>query len=55
MLIEKYNLEIFTPPCGWLTVDISEVLPCLNATLRSAVYHPAVNALNFSLSWLCNS
>ena len=42
MLIENYDLEIFTPPCdpgaeryaarARLTVDISEVLPYLNAT-----------------------
>jgi hypothetical protein len=50
MLIEKYDLEVFTPPCdpgaeryaarARLTVDISEVLPYLNATLRGAFYHP---------------
>ena len=55
MLIEKYDVEVFTPPCdpgaeryaarARLTVDISEVLPYLNATLRGAVYHPAAKAL----------
>ena len=30
-----------------LTVDISEVLPYLNATLRGAVYHRAANALTW--------
>jgi len=54
MLIEKYDLEVFTPPCepgaeryaarARLVVDISEVLPYLNATLRGAVYHKAANA-----------
>ena len=44
MLVEDYDLEIFTPPCdpgaeryaarARLTVDISAVLPYLNATLR---------------------
>jgi ArsR family metal-binding transcriptional regulator len=55
MLIEKYDVEVFTPPCepgaerysatAHLTDDISEVLPYLNATLRGAVYHKAANAL----------
>ena len=55
MLIEHYDLDVFTPPCdpgaerfsgiARLTVDISEVLPYLNATLRSAIYHRAANAL----------
>lgn len=57
MLIEKYDLEVFTPPCepgaeryaarARLTVDISEILPYLNATLRGAVYHPTANALTW--------
>jgi ArsR family metal-binding transcriptional regulator len=57
MLIEKYDLEVFTPPCepgaeryaarARLTTDISEVLPYLNATLRGAIYHPAANALTW--------
>ena len=48
MLIENYDLEVFTPPCdpgapkfaaiARLTVDIREVLPYLNATLPGAVY-----------------
>jgi len=47
MLIENYELEVFTPPCdpgaeryaakAHLTADISEILPYLNATLCSAV------------------
>lgn len=55
MLIEHYNLKVFTPPCdpgterfsafAELAVDISGVLPYLNATLRGAVYHRAANAL----------
>ena len=57
MLIEKYDLEVFTPPCepgaeryaarARLVVDISEVLPYLNAKLRGAVYHKAANALTW--------
>jgi ArsR family metal-binding transcriptional regulator len=57
MLIEKYDVEVFTPPCdpgaeryaarARLTADISEVLPYLNATLRGAVYHPAAQALTW--------
>jgi ArsR family metal-binding transcriptional regulator len=57
MLIEQYDLEVFTPPCepgaeryaarAWLIVDISEVLPYLNATLRGAVYLPEANALTW--------
>jgi ArsR family metal-binding transcriptional regulator len=57
MLIEKYDVEVFTPPCepsaerfsaiARLTVNISEVLPYLNATLRGAVYHPTANALTW--------
>ncbi|MBE7470877.1 MAG: hypothetical protein DPW09_29730 [Anaerolineae bacterium] len=57
MLIEKYDLEVFTPPCepgaeryaaiARLTADISDVLPYLNATLRDAVYHQAANALTW--------
>jgi ArsR family metal-binding transcriptional regulator len=57
MLIERYDLEVFTPPCepgaeryaarARLTVDMSETLPYLNATLRGAVYHPSANALTW--------
>jgi len=57
MLIEDYDLELFTPPCEpgaetWsaiarLKVDISEVLPYLNATLRGAVYNHAAKALTW--------
>jgi ArsR family metal-binding transcriptional regulator len=57
MLIDTYDLEVFTPPCepgaerysavARLTVDIAEVLPYLNATLRGAVYHRAANALTW--------
>ena len=57
MLIEYYDLEIFTPPCdpgaeryaarARLTVDISEILPYLNATLRGAVYLPEAQALTW--------
>lgn len=57
MLIENYDLEVFTPPCdpgtecyaarARLMVDISGVLPYLNATLGGAVYYPAANALTW--------
>jgi len=57
MLIENYDLDVFTPPCepgaerfsatARLNVDISEVLPYLNAILRGAVYHKQANALTW--------
>jgi ArsR family metal-binding transcriptional regulator len=57
MLIETYDLEVFTPPCdpgteryaarARLIVDISEVLPYLNATLRGAMYLPEASALTW--------
>ena len=57
MLIEKYDLDVFTPPCepgaerfsamARFNVDIHQVLPYLNATLRGAVYNPAVPALTW--------
>src|SRR3989304_5344845 len=57
MLIETYDLEVFTPPCepgaeryaarARLTADISEVLPYLNATLRGAMYLPEAAALTW--------
>ena len=55
MLIEHYDLDVFTPPreagaekftaIARLTTDISEALPYLNATLHGAVYQRAANAL----------
>ncbi len=60
MLIETYDLEIFTPPCdpgaeryaakALLAVDIADVLPYLNATLRGAVYLPQARALTWKKS-----
>lgn len=57
MLIEHYDMEIFTPPCApgaerfaaiaRLTTDISTVLPYLNATLRGAVYNAAAGAVSW--------
>ncbi len=57
MLLEKYEVEIFTPPCepgaeryaakAHLIADISEILPYLNATLRGAVYLPEAAALTW--------
>jgi len=56
-LIEKYDVEVFTPPCepgaerfaarARLIVDISDVLPLLNATLRGALYMPEAAALTW--------
>jgi ArsR family metal-binding transcriptional regulator len=60
VLIEHYDLDVFTPPCepgaerfsaiARLTVDISEMLPYLNATLRGAIYHRSANALTWKKS-----
>ena len=57
MLIEKYDLEVYTPAChpdsvsfaarARLITDISDVLPLLNAILQGAVYYPAANALTW--------
>ncbi len=55
MLIEHYDLNVFTPPpeagaeklttIACLTTDISEVLPYLNSTLHGALYQRTANAL----------
>jgi len=57
MLIQKVDLEVFTPPCdpgaeryaakARLMVDITEVLPYLNAVLRGAIYLPDAPALTW--------
>lgn len=57
MLIEHYDLDVFTPPreaggekysaSARLAADISDVLPYLNATLPGAVYQHAANALTW--------
>jgi ArsR family metal-binding transcriptional regulator len=57
MLIEQYDLEIFTPPCdpgaeryaakAHLNIDITEVLPYLNASLWGAIYLPEAQALTW--------
>ncbi len=57
MLIEHYDLDVFTPPCepgaerfaaiARLVANISEALPYLNATLRGTVYNPAAHALTW--------
>jgi ArsR family metal-binding transcriptional regulator len=57
MLIEHYDLDIYTPPCdpgaerfsakALLLTDISKALPYLNATLRGAVYTQAAAALTW--------
>lgn len=56
-LIKSFDLKVFTPPCepdaerfaatANLVVDISDVLPYLNATLRGAFYHVAANSLTW--------
>lgn len=56
-LINTFELRVFTPPCepgaerlaatARLVVDISDVLPYLNATLRGSVYHKAANSLTW--------
>lgn len=55
MLIESYDLEVFTPPCepgaerfsarARLATDISPVLPYLNAIMPGAIYQPQVPVL----------
>lgn len=57
MLINKFDVEVFTPPCdpgserfsarARLVVDISEVMPFLNAKLRGAVYHFGAKVLTW--------
>jgi ArsR family metal-binding transcriptional regulator len=57
MLIENYDLEVYTPACdpgsvsfaarARLTADISDVLPYLNASWQGAIYYPAANALTW--------
>ncbi len=57
MLIDDFDLEVFTPPCdpgaerfaarARLKAPIDEVLPYLNATLRGAVYNPGAGALTW--------
>jgi len=57
MLIENYDLEIYTPPCdpgteryaarAHLKADIAEILPYLNATLKGALYMPEARALTW--------
>ena len=57
MLIEQYDLEVFTPPCdpgteslsatARLTVDISQIFPYLNAILTGAAYFPEACALTW--------
>ena len=57
MLLKEYDLEVFTPPCEpgaerfaakvHLNVDISAVLPYLNANLKGAVYYPSAHSLTW--------
>lgn len=60
MLIERYELELFTPPCepgaerfsarAWLVMDVSPVLPYLNAILPGAIYQPQAPVLTWKQS-----
>ncbi|GAB4569852.1 MAG: (Fe-S)-binding protein [Anaerolineae bacterium] len=57
MLIDSYDLDVFTPPCepgaerfsaiARLKADISEVLPYLNAVLKGAIFNPEAGALSW--------
>jgi ArsR family metal-binding transcriptional regulator len=57
MLIDHYDIEVYTPAChpdsvsfaarARITVDISAVLPFLNASLQAAIYYPAAQALTW--------
>lgn len=57
MLIDQYDLEVFTPACApeteeffataRLMADISAVFPYLNAILPGAVFYPEANALTW--------
>jgi ArsR family metal-binding transcriptional regulator len=57
MVIDTFELEVYTPAChpdsvsfasrAKLAVDISAVLPYLNASLKGAIYYPAANALTW--------
>ena len=57
MLIDTYELEIYTPPCdpgatryvvrAHLAADIADVLPYLNATLPGAIYYAGAKALTW--------
>ena len=63
MLIERYDLEVFTPPCSpgderfsaiaHLPVDIRAALPYLNATLRGAAYSQVAQALSWRKAGQC--
>ena len=58
MLIDKYDLEVLTPPCepggerfsavARLVTDIRAALPYLNATLRGALYSAAAPSLTWT-------
>jgi len=60
MLIEHYDLEVFTPRCqpgserlsaiARLLVDISPVMPYLNGALEDAVYNPGAPALTCQIN-----
>ena len=57
MKVNSYELEVFTPPCepgaerysavAHLSINITDVLPYLNATLAGTNYMPSANALTW--------
>jgi ArsR family metal-binding transcriptional regulator len=59
MLIENYDLEVTSPPCrpgaerfnaiARLMVDISQVLPYLNATWKGAIYDHGAHFLTWRM------
>jgi len=58
-LIEKYDLEVTSPPCdpgverfnaiARLIVDVSQVLPYLNATWKGAIYDHGAHILTWRM------
>lgn len=59
MLLQTYQLRVFSPPCEpgaekWSAIaalddDIGAVLPYLNATLKGAIYQPAAQTLTWRM------
>lgn len=57
MLVEKYSLRLYRPKCdvdteavnafGLVSVDLSPVIPYLNAVIQGGVYSSAVPSLTF--------
>ncbi|MEW5718330.1 MAG: (Fe-S)-binding protein [Chloroflexota bacterium] len=59
MLLQSYQLDLFTPPCApgaerWsakvtLNSDIGDALPYLNAALKGAIYNHGARALTWRM------